>query len=88
VIASALRAAPWLKGDPQTDMTQAEVGVRPETQIVHEGRQALAFMVRVDWTEKPGEKYPKGRVIGFGAFPADKSNEDWEFPQGLVVCQP
>ncbi|MCE5240956.1 hypothetical protein LLH23_21045 [bacterium] len=115
-------ATPWLKGDPNTDMTQAEVGVRPETQIVHEGKQSLAFMVRVDWTPKPGEKYPKGwpmmtrtfpeprdwsghdqiefwlyiqtqsalprtRVIGFGAFPADKSYEDWQFPQGLVANQ-
>ncbi len=113
---------PWLKGDPNTDMTQAEVGVRPETQTVHEGKQALAFMVRVDWTEKPGEKYakgwpmvtrtfaeprdfsaddqiefwlyiqtqnplPKGRVIGFGAFPADRSYEDWYFPQDLVANQ-
>lgn len=115
-------ATPWLKGDPNTDMTQAEVGVRPEKQIVHEGQQSLAFMVRVDWTPKPGEKYPKGwpmisrtfaepqdwsrydqiefwlyvqtesplpkdRVIGFGAFPADKSAEDWSFPQGLKPNQ-
>lgn len=24
------------------------------------GRRALAFMVRVDWTPKPGERHPKG----------------------------
>jgi hypothetical protein len=111
-------ATPWLKGDPHTDMTQAEVGVRPEREIVHEGKQSLAFMIRVDWTPRPGEQYakgwpmitrtcaapqdwsaydqlefwlyvqtesplPQGRVIGFGAFPADKSTEDWDFPQGL-----
>lgn len=52
--------AAWWKGDPNTDMDQAEVGVRLETALVHEGQAALAFMVRVDWTPKPGEKYPQG----------------------------
>jgi len=67
-------ATPWLKGDPNTDMTQAEVGVRPETQIVHEGKQALAFMVRVDWTPKPGEKYPKGWPMMTRTF---QEPQDW-----------
>ncbi|MBU0610836.1 MAG: hypothetical protein KKI08_23355 [Armatimonadetes bacterium] len=67
-------ATPWLKGDPNTDMTQAEVGVRPERQVVHEGKQALAFMVRVDWTPKPGEKYPKGWPMMTRTF---KEPQDW-----------
>ena len=41
-------------------MTQREVGVAPSTEIVHEGERSLAFMVRVDWTPKEGEEYPKG----------------------------
>lgn len=52
--------AAWWTGDPHTDMNQAEVGVRLETARVREGKGALAFMVRVDWTPKPDEKYPKG----------------------------
>ncbi len=52
--------APWVKGDPNTDLTQKEVAIAPSTGRVHEGKQSLAFMVRVDWTPKPGEEYPKG----------------------------
>jgi len=50
----------WIKGDPNTDMTQREVGVAPSSEFVHEGEQSLAFMIRVDWTPKPGQQYAKG----------------------------
>ena len=50
----------WLKGDPQTDMEQREVGYAASTEFVKQGKQSLAFMVRVDWTPKPGEEYPRG----------------------------
>jgi len=50
----------WIKGDPVTDMVQNEVGYAPSTKFVKQGQQSLAFMIRVDWTPKPGEKYPKG----------------------------
>ncbi|MBM3471893.1 MAG: hypothetical protein FJX75_01305 [Armatimonadetes bacterium] len=53
-------ASPWVKGDPNTDLTQKEVAIAPSTQRMKQGKQSLAFMIRVDWTPKPGEKYPKG----------------------------
>lgn len=52
--------SPWVKGDPNTDLTQKEVAIAPSTEIVHEGEQSLAFMIRVDWTPKEGEQYAKG----------------------------
>jgi len=53
-------ASPWVKGDPNTDLTQKEVAIAPSTERVKQGKQSLAFMIRVDWTPKPGEQYPKG----------------------------
>jgi hypothetical protein len=53
-------ASPWIKGDPNTDLTQKEVAIAPSAERVRQGKQSLAFMIRVDWTPKPGEKYPKG----------------------------
>ncbi len=52
--------SPWVKGDPNTDLTQKEVAVAPSTTTVKQGKQSLAFMIRVDWTPKPGEEYPQG----------------------------
>ncbi len=50
----------WIKGDPTTDLTQREVGLAPNTEHVKQGKQSLAFMIRVDWSERPGVKYAKG----------------------------
>ncbi len=50
----------WIKGDPTTDMEQREVGYAPSTKYAKQGKQSLAFMIRVDWTEKPGVQYAKG----------------------------
>lgn len=68
----------WWKGDPNTDMTQAEVGVRSETTRVKEGKGALAFMVRVDWTPKPGEKYPKGWPMITRTLPTPQDWSAWD----------
>ncbi len=53
-------ASPWVKGDPNTDMAQRDSAVAPSTELVHEGRRSLAFMIRVNWTPREGEQYPKG----------------------------
>ncbi|MGD9495353.1 MAG: hypothetical protein AB7Y46_03480 [Armatimonadota bacterium] len=53
-------ASPWVKGDPNTDMAQRDSAVVPSREVVHEGEQSLAFMVRVNWTPREGEQYPKG----------------------------
>ena len=64
----------WIKGDPTTDMEQREVGYAPSTKFVKEGKQSLAFMIRVDWTEKPGQKYAKGWPMLSRSF---KQPQDW-----------
>jgi len=77
----------WIKGDPTTDMEQREVGYAPSTRFVKQGKQSLAFMVRVDWSEKPGEQYPKGWPMISRVFeqPQDWSRYDrlqlWVYPE-------
>jgi hypothetical protein len=68
----------WIKGDPTTDMQQREVGYAPSSKFVKEGKQSLAFMIRVDWTEKPGQQYAKGWPMVFRKFdkPQDWSSHD------------
>jgi len=68
----------WIKGDPTTDMSQREVGYAPSTRFLKEGKQSLAFMVRVDWSEKPGQKYAKGWPMLSRTFdePQDWSSYD------------
>jgi hypothetical protein len=53
-------ASPWVKGDPNTDLTQKDAAVAPSTDIVKQGKQSLAFMISVNWTPRPGEQYAKG----------------------------
>lgn len=53
-------ASPWVKGDPKTDLEQRDSAVMPSREIVHEGAQSLAFAIRVNWTPREGEQYPKG----------------------------
>jgi len=67
-------ASPWVKGDPNTDLTQKEVAIAPSTTRVRQGKQSLAFMIRVDWTPKPGEQYPKGWPMMSRDFAAP---QDW-----------
>ncbi len=51
---------PWIKGDPNTDLTQKDAAVAPNHEFVKQGKQSLAFMIHVNWTPREGEKYPKG----------------------------
>jgi len=53
-------ATPWLKGDPKTDLEQRDAAVSGSTEFVKEGKGSLAFMIRVNWTKRPAEKYAKG----------------------------
>ncbi len=67
-------ATPWVKGDPNTDLTQKDAAVTPSGKFVHEGAQSLAFMINVNWTEREGEKYAKGwPMLGRDFEPA----RDW-----------
>lgn len=68
----------WTKGDPTTDMEQREVGYAPSAKFVRQGKQSLAFMVRVDWSEKPGQKYARGWPMVSRTFerPRDWSRYD------------
>ncbi len=52
--------SPWVKGDPNTDMTQRDSAVVPSREVVREGEQSLAFMIHVNWTPREGEEYPRG----------------------------
>ncbi len=64
----------WVKGDPNTDLTQKDAAVAPSTAHVKQGKQSLAFMVHVNWTPRPGEKYGKGwPMISRSFSPA----QDW-----------
>jgi hypothetical protein len=55
-----LALSEWQKGDPNTDLTQPEVTVEREEEIVKEGDAALKFAVRMDWKNPPDSKYPVG----------------------------
>lgn len=52
--------SPWIKGDPNSDLTQKDAAVVPSNKFVHEGAQSIAFMIHVNWTPREGEKYPQG----------------------------
>ncbi len=64
----------WIKGDPTTDMEQREVGYVPSTRLVKQGQRSLAFMIRVDWSDKPGQQYAKGWPMLSRTFDAP---QDW-----------
>lgn len=67
-------ASPWLKGDPNTDLEQKDAAVTTSKEFVKEGQQSLAFMVRVNWTQRPNEKYAKGWPMVRRKF---KEAQDW-----------
>lgn len=50
----------WTKGDPRTDMTQAELVVGPDTNIVKVGPKSVKMTVNVNWKDPAGAKYPIG----------------------------
>ncbi|MCD6361793.1 MAG: hypothetical protein J7M38_13135 [Armatimonadetes bacterium] len=70
--------SPWIKGDPNTDLTQKDAAVVPSTKFVHEGKQSIAFMISVNWTPREGEKYAKGWPMLTRSFdpPQDWSQYD------------
>jgi hypothetical protein len=61
-------------------MEHHEVGYAPSTRFVREGEQSLAFMVRVDWSEKPGQKYAKGWPMISRTF---ETPRDWSRLTGM-----
>jgi len=67
-------ATPWLKGDPNTDLEQKDTAVASSTEFVRQGERSLAFMVRVNWTKRPHEKYAKGWPMLRRSFEAPR---DW-----------
>jgi hypothetical protein len=67
-------ASAWLKGDPKTDLEQKDAAVAASTEVVHGGKQSLAFLIRVNWTPRPNEKYPKGWPMVSRKFDAPR---DW-----------
>ena len=52
--------SPWVKGDPNTDLTQKDAAVVGSTERAYEGKQSLCFMIQVNWTPRGDEEYPKG----------------------------
>ncbi len=74
-------ASPWIKGDPNTDLEQKDAAVVPNSDFVKQGKQSLAFMIRVNWTPRPGEKYPRGWPMMSRGFdpPQDWSQFDRVF---------
>ena len=73
--------AAWLKGDPKTDLEQKDAAVAASTEFVHEGKQSLAFLIRVNWTPRPNEQYPKGWPMMSRKFdaPRDWSGYDYAY---------
>ena len=80
-------ASPWLKGDPNTDLEQKDAAVTTSSEFVKEGKQSLAFLIRVNWTKRPNEKYAKGWPMMRREFeaPRDWSGYDyvyfWLYPK-------
>ena len=72
-------ASAWLKGDPKTDLEQKDTAVRSSTEVVREGKRSLAFIVHVNWTPRPGQKYAKGWPMMTRRFdePVDWSTFDY-----------
>jgi len=74
-------ASAWLKGDPKTDLEQKDTAVASSTEFVKEGKRSLAFMNRINWTPRPGEKYPQGWPMLTRKFdkPQDWSGYDYVY---------
>ncbi len=72
-------ARAWVKGDPNTDLRQKDAAVTTTREFVKHGKQALAFLIRVNWTKRPGEKYAKGWPMMRRRFdkPQDWSSYDY-----------
>jgi len=65
---------PWIKGDPNTDLEQRDSTVATSTEFVKEGKQSLAFLIRVNWAKRPNEKHAKGWPMMRRQFDAPR---DW-----------
>lgn len=87
ILDDAEAPAAWVKGDPQSDLLQHDAAVASSTEVVHQGQRSLVFMIRVNWTPRPGETYPRGWPMMRRVFaaPADWSQEDvfsfWVYPR-------
>ena len=69
----------WNKGDPNTDLAQKDAVVTTDSEFVKQGKQSIAFMIRVNWKKRPEEKYAKGWPMMRRAFntPQDWSEYDY-----------
>ena len=56
----AVRPESWLKGDPNTDMKQAEVTLGIANQAENGDGRSLKFHVEVDWENPRNSEYPVG----------------------------
>lgn len=50
----------WTKGDPKTDMAQAELTVGPDTTVTKLSPKSVKMTVHVNWKEPAGAQYPVG----------------------------
>jgi hypothetical protein len=69
----------WLQGDPKISLQERDFAVITSKEFVKAGKQSLLFTVHVNWTPRPGEKYPLGwPTIGRSfATPQDWSRYDY-----------
>ncbi|HUT87973.1 MAG TPA: hypothetical protein VMY37_00610 [Thermoguttaceae bacterium] len=69
----------WSPGDPETDLPRKDWAVAAGREVLHEGDQSIAFMIRVNWTPRPGEKYAQGWPMMRRTFsePQDWSQYDY-----------
>ena len=69
----------WNEGDPDKDLAAKDAVVTTTSEFVKEGKQAIAFMIRVNWDKRPKEKYARGWPMMRRAFsePADWSSYDY-----------
>ena len=72
-------AAPWVKGDPNTDLKQTDAAVAASTEVVTQGRQSVAFLIRVNWTPREGEQYPKGWPMMRRTFDDPRDWSDYDY---------
>lgn len=72
--------SPWVKGDPNTDLTQKDAAVVGSSERVFEGEQSLCFMIDVNWTPRGDEEYPKGWPMMSREFPEP---QDWTAYDGV-----
>lgn len=77
----------WNTGDPEKDLPRRDWAVAADRELVKQGEQSLAFMIRVNWTPRPGEQYPRGWPMMKRSFdaPRDWSSFDyvefWLYPK-------